>query len=65
VGLVGLVAGFVPLVDERLVLGARGLGVNITRSKLWVYIIAAAGTSSADRSATRNLTKYHEAQLRR
>jgi branched-chain amino acid transport system permease protein len=24
--------------------GARGLGVNITRSKLWVYIIAAAGT---------------------
>ncbi len=25
-------------------LGARGLGVNITRSKLWVYIIAAAGT---------------------
>jgi branched-chain amino acid transport system permease protein len=25
--------------------GARGLGVNITRSKLWVYIIAAAGTA--------------------
>ncbi len=25
-------------------IGARGLGVNITRSKLWVYIIAAAGT---------------------
>jgi branched-chain amino acid transport system permease protein len=24
--------------------GARGLGVNITRSKLWVYIIAAFGT---------------------
>jgi branched-chain amino acid transport system permease protein len=27
--------------------GARGLGVNITRSKLWVYIIAAAGTGIA------------------
>jgi branched-chain amino acid transport system permease protein len=24
--------------------GARGLGVNVTRSKLWVYIIAAFGT---------------------
>jgi branched-chain amino acid transport system permease protein len=28
-------------------IGARGLGVNITRSKLWVYIIAAAGTGIA------------------
>jgi branched-chain amino acid transport system permease protein len=27
-------------------IGARGLGVNITRSKLWVYIIAAAGTGA-------------------
>ena len=26
--------------------GARGLGVNITRSKLWVYIIAAFGTGA-------------------
>ena len=24
--------------------GARGLGVNVTRSKLWVYVIVAAGT---------------------
>ena len=39
--------------------GARGLGVNVLRSKLWVYVIAAFGTGAIGAVIYLNLLRVH------